>query len=266
MAKNGGRKFFLIVLILVMLGALAGGIYAAWYYTDGFTKFPWQKEDPENPGKDPGTITGNYYIELDGMKYGDGGVTGLSSGTTYAVGADFGTDYTVTMTARAAAEDFGFTLGAEPYKWSNVVGDDFTAGFAITRAATGFTVEYGALDEIIAGAKGNTVTLEDGVADKVSDKFVMTVTAGNGYSITVTFYTMLESVTVDHDHIIFGGNRQEPEEPESPEVPAIRKRAVSGVVGNGSSASDRECNKSNFGLCRKQSSGRIDAGRDQYTF
>ena len=102
---SSGKRIALITLVVILIAALlGGGVYAAWHFTDGFKTFPWQTEQPEDPGKDsgtnPGVITGNYYIETDGMKYGDGGVTGLSSGITYAVGADFGTDYTVTMTAR----------------------------------------------------------------------------------------------------------------------------------------------------------------------
>ena len=233
---NGGRNFFLFVLIVILVAALAGGVYAAYRYTDGFTHFPWQTQQPgedpgtepgetpgEDPGTDPGVITGNYYIESDGTQYGNNGVARLISGSTFTVGAGFGSDYSVTMTARSIADDFDFTLGAEPYKWSNVVGDDFTAGFTITKGAAGFTVEFGTLEDIIAAVKGNAVTIADEQITAVGNKFVMTVTAANGTAISVTFTNSAQSIVIDPDHVIFGGEDQggseTPEEPIQPEEP-----------------------------------------------
>ena len=146
---GNGKRAALIVLVVILIAALlGGGIYAAWRFTDGFKTFPWQTQQPEedagnNSGTNPGVITGNYYVESDGMKYGDGGVMRLASGSAFAVGAGFGGGYSVKFTARKIASDFSFTLGAEPYQWNNVAGDDFTEGFTITKTGTGFTVEFG---------------------------------------------------------------------------------------------------------------------------
>lgn len=236
MKNNNGTMRSVIVGFLigiVIVAAIFGIGYGVWALTH-------RQDAPENPGTKPGTITGSYYIEIGGDRYGNNGVATLASGNTFTVGSDFGTDYTVTMTASRSDPDFDFTLGAEPYKWSNVVGDDFTAGFRIAQNGAEFTVAYSSLAEIIAAAKGNTVTLADGVSDTVADKFAMTVTAANGYSVTVTFVNPPAEIVLDPDTIIFGGDGQgsetpeepaepeepeEPEEPQEPEVPAMSQDA-----------------------------------------
>ena len=213
---RGGRKFFLVVLVIVLVTALLGGaVYAAWHFTDGFKTFPWQTQQPEedagnNSGTNPGVITGNYYIETDGMKYGDGGVVRLASGSAFTVGAGFGGGYSVKFTARKIASDFSFTLGAEPYQWNNVAGDDFTEGFTITKTGTGFTVEFGTLAEIVSAVKGNEVTIPEGQRVSVPDKFTMAVTAANGRGISLTFTLAALGVELDPDGIIFGNETAEP--------------------------------------------------------
>ena len=207
---SGGKRIALITLAAILIAAIVGGgVYAAWKLTDGFTHLPWQTEQPEeDPGKDsgtdPGVISGDYYVELDGVKYGDNGVARLASGSVFTVGAGFGSGYSVKLTARKAASDISFTLGAEPYKWSNVAGDDFTEGFTITKTGTGFTVEFGTLAEIISAVKGNDVTIPEGENATVPDKFTMAVTAANGQGIALNFTMSALDIGMDPDHIIFG--------------------------------------------------------------
>ena len=221
-----GKRIAMIVLVVILIAALlGGGIYAAWRFTDGFKTFPWQTQQPEeDTGKDsgtnPGVITGNYYIESDGMKYGDGGVARLISGSDFTVGAGFGSGYSVKFTARKIASDFSFTLGAEPYTWNNVAGDDFTDGFTITKTGTGFTVEFGTLREIVSAVKGNEVTISEGEKTSVPDKFTMTVTAANGQGISLNFTLSALGIEMDPDSIIFGNEKPSGgEEPETEETP-----------------------------------------------
>ena len=225
---SSGKRIALITLVVILIAALVGGgIYAAWHFTDGFKTFPWQTQQPEeDTGKDsgtnPGVITGNYYVESDGMKYGDGGVMRLASGSAFTVGAGFGGGYSVKFTARKIASDFSFTLGAEPYQWNNVAGDDFTEGFTITKTGTGFTVEFGTLAEIVSAVKGNAVTIPEGQRVSVPDKFTMAVTAANGRGISLNFTLSALGVELDPDGIIFGNETAEPdagEEPEPEETP-----------------------------------------------
>ena len=225
---SNGKRIALIVLVVILIAALlGGGIYAAWHFTDGFKTFPWQTQQPEeetgnNSGTNPGMITGNYYIETDGMKYGDGGVARLASGSAFTVGAGFGGGYSVKFTARKIASDFSFTLGAEPYQWNNVAGDDFTEGFTVTKTGTGFTVEFGTLAEIVSAVKGNAVTIPEGQRASVPDKFTMAVTAANGRGISLNFTLSALDVELDPDGIIFGNETAEPdagEEPEPEETP-----------------------------------------------
>lgn len=225
---SNGKRIALIVLVVILIAALlGGGIYAAWHFTDGFKTFPWQTQQPEedagnDSGTNPGVITGNYYVESDGMKYGDGGVMRLASGSAFTVGAGFGGGYSVKFTARKIASDFSFTLGAEPYQWNNVAGDDFTEGFTITKTGTGFTVEFGTLAEIVSAVKGNAVTIPEGQRVSVPDKFTMAVTAANGRGISLNFTLSALGVELDPDGIIFGNETAEPdagEEPEPEETP-----------------------------------------------
>lgn len=192
--KNGvsGKTVVRIVLAVVLCAALLGGaVYAAWRLTDGFTRLPWadgapaQETDELPDGVVPGNIADGYYIELDGRRYGNGGVAPLRSGTEIAVSDKFGAEYTVTMTAHNAV-DFAFTLGAEPYTWKNVAGDDFTAGFTVTRTQTGFNIAYGSPAEIISAVKGNTCTIADGAVQGAAELFTMTI-AGNGHAIGLNF-------------------------------------------------------------------------------
>lgn len=224
---SSGKRIALITLVVILIAALAGGgIYAAWHFTDGFKTFPWQTQQPEeDTGKDsgtnPGVITGNYYIESDGMKYGDGGVARLISGSDFTVGAGFGSGYSVKFTARKIASDFSFTLGAEPYTWNNVAGDDFTDGFTITKTGTGFTVEFGTLREIVSAVKGNEVTIPEGEKTSVPDKFTMEVTAANGQGISLNFTLSALGIELNPDGIIFGNETEMPdeEEPGTEETP-----------------------------------------------
>lgn len=221
---SSGKRIALIALVVILIAALAGGgIYAAWHFTDGFKTFPWQTQQPsEDTGNDsgtnPGVITGNYYVESGGMKYGDGGVMRLASGSAFTVGAGFGGGYSVKFTARKIASDFSFTLGAEPYQWNNVAGDDFTEGFTITKTGTGFTVEFGTLREIVSAVKGNAVTIHDGQNASVPDKFTMAVTAANGQGISLNFTLSALGIEMDPDGIIFGNETAEPDEGEEPEL------------------------------------------------
>ena len=224
---SSGKRIALITLVVILIAALVGGgIYAAWHFTDGFKTFPWQTQQPEeDTGKDsgtnPGVITGNYYIESDGMKYGDGGVARLISGSDFTVGAGFGSGYSVKFTARKIASDFSFTLGAEPYTWNNVAGDDFTDGFTITKTGTGFTVEFGTLAGIISAVKGNEVTISEGEKTSVPDKFTMEVTAANGQGISLNFTLSALGIELNPDGIIFGNETEMPdeEEPGTEETP-----------------------------------------------
>lgn len=223
--KVSAKRVARIVLLAVLCAALAGGaVFAAWHFSDGFTHFPWSKQTPNTPGASdvppeedlpsvitPGIITGNYYIEIGGKQYGEGGIAPLSSGAEVTVSEAFGKDYTVKMTANGAKE-FDFTLGAEPYTWHNVAGDDFTAGFTIARTDTGFTISYGDLVDIISKVKGNAVTIDEETLITVADKFTMTITAQNGKAISINFITVVNGVFIENDNIIFIGNTIDPHE------------------------------------------------------
>ena len=226
--SSGGRvngKKIALICLAVLLGAsvIGGGVYLTWRLTDGFTDFPWTQEKPNDTGEetppagnlDPGVIADGYYIEFEGTKFGNGGVAYLENGSTYTVSEKFGSEYTVKFTAYGA-RDFSFTLGAEPYAWKNINGDDFTAGFTVNRTETGFSVSFGTLEEIIQTVKGNTATLAAGASPAVGEKFTMTVSSGSR-SVAMNFITRVDGVDLDDSDIIFGDENEKPDEGEEPE-------------------------------------------------
>lgn len=202
-----GKKILLIIITVVLCAALIGGsVYVLWRFSDEFTKFPWadqiksEETGRTDGGVTPGTIKDGYYLELEGTQFGNGGVAHLESGSVFTVSEKFGTDYTVKMTARAGS-DFSFTLGAEPYKWSNVKGDDFTAGFSIARSEAGFTVTFGTLEEIISKVKGNAVIIQEAINPAIGEKFTMTV-SGNNHAVTLNFTTRVQDVDLSDDALV----------------------------------------------------------------
>lgn len=157
------KTLVVLILILALLACIFCGV---WYFTDGFG--------------------GN--LAAFGVKYGENTYFTPQSGLAVGSGAKFeivnpaGKDYKVRITS-IGDTNFKFTIGKEPYQWSDMLGWDFTKGFTVTKSASAFTLEYESLAEIIGKVAGQEVTLTDTVS---GDLFMLEVTA-NGSSLRLGF-------------------------------------------------------------------------------
>lgn len=119
------------------------------------------------------TIDGKTYTkDTDGLIIPSGAEIEIES-----LKAKSGGEYTVKITATAAALKFDFKVGQESYKWSNVDGWDFTVGFTLKATDNGFTISYGGLTDLIGEVMGRKVTMEHD--SLLGDMFIMTISDGD---------------------------------------------------------------------------------------
>lgn len=192
---------FLVLILLAVLGFAGFGI--AYVVTDGFG------------GKVPTAvimIEDDMYTEsADGIAIYPGDEIRVQSLT----GA---TEYDVRIEANAESGDFSFTVGAEPYTWHDLAGQDVTKGFTLTQTDLGFTVDYESFETIIAAVKGADVVIAEG-ADLSGDMFDLVITMGETeYRFGFGIGLPVSGIELDPDHIIINADKQPVEEPEEPSV------------------------------------------------
>ena len=198
----------LIVLLLAILGFAGFGI--AYLVTDGFG------------GKVPTAV-----IMIDDEVYSEStdGLT-IYPGEEVRVQRLTGdAEYTMKIEGNASENNFAFTLGAEPYTWRDMDGEDMTAGFTIAKTGTGFTIDYESLPSIITAARGAEAVIEDVNLD--GDLFTLVITVSEReYRFGFGVGLPVSDIMLDSDQIIISGDGvvspdepSEPEEPEEPEEP-----------------------------------------------
>ena len=200
---------FLVLILLAVLGFAGFGI--AYVVTDGFG------------GKVPTAvimIEDDVYTEsADGIALYPGDEVRVQSLT----GA---TQYDVRIEANAESGDFSFTVGAEPYTWHDLAGQDVTKGFTLTQTELGFTVDYESFETIIAAVKGADVAIAEG-ADLSGDMFDLVITMGETeYRFGFGIGLPVSGIELDPDHIVINVDKQpveEPEEPGEPETPPVEE-------------------------------------------
>ncbi len=200
---------FLVLILLAVLGFAGFGI--AYVVTDGFG------------GKVPTAvimIEDDMYTEsADGIALYPGDEIRVQSLT----GA---TEYDVRIEANAESGDFSFTVGAEPYTWHDLAGQDVTKGFTLTQTDLGFTLDYESFETIIAAVKGADVVIAEG-ADLSGDMFDLVITMGETeYRFGFGIGLPVSGIELDPDHIIINADKQpveEPEEPGEPETPPVEE-------------------------------------------
>lgn len=190
---------FLVLILLTVLGFAGFGI--AYVVTDGFG------------GKVPTAvimIEDDVYTEsADGIALYPGDEVRVQSLT----GA---TQYDVRIEANAESGDFSFTVGAEPYTWHDLAGQDVTKGFTLTQTELGFTVDYESFETIIAAVKGADVAIAEG-ADLSGDMFDLVITMGETeYRFGFGIGLPVSGIELDPDHIVINADKQPVEEPEEP--------------------------------------------------
>lgn len=200
---------FLVLILLAVLGFAGFGI--AYVVTDGFG------------GKVPTAvimIEDDMYTEsADGIALYPGDEIRVQSLT----GA---TEYDVRIEANAESGDFSFTVGAEPYTWHDLAGQDVTKGFTLTQTDLGFTLDYESFETIIAAVKGADVVIAEG-ADLSGDMFDLVITMGETeYRFGFGIGLPVSGIELDPDHIVINVDKQpveEPEEPGEPETPPVEE-------------------------------------------
>ena len=200
---------FLVLILLAVLGFAGFGI--AYVVTDGFG------------GKVPTAVImiedDMYTASADGIAIYPGDEIRVQSLT----GA---TEYDVRIEANAESGDFSFTVGAEPYTWHDLAGQDVTKGFTLTQTDLGFTVDYESFETIIAAVKGADVVIAEG-ADLSGDMFDLVITMGETeYRFGFGIGLPVSGIELDPDHIIINADKQpveEPEEPGEPETPPVEE-------------------------------------------
>ena len=164
--KEGKTKSILLTLLLLLLCAAvlaAGGFGIAYLVTDGFGK------DGDRVAV---TYEGRTYVrETEGL------VLAIPEAEFTVQSLDREeAEYTVTIVAKAGAE-FEFKIGLETYRWSDMKGKDFTAGFRIERTEEGFRMEFGGIQEIVAAVQSGAVVEED--AYQGGDVFELVIGSGD---------------------------------------------------------------------------------------
>lgn len=197
---------FLVLILLAVLGFAGFGI--AYVVTDGFG------------GKVPTAvimIEDDMYTEsADGIALYPGDEIRVQSLT----GA---TEYDVRIEANAESGDFSFTVGAEPYTWHDLNGQDVTKGFTLTQTDLGFTVDYESFETIIAAVMGADVVIAEG-ADLSGDMFDLVITMGETeYRFGFGIGLPVSGIELDPDHIVINADKQPVEEPEEPETPPVEE-------------------------------------------
>lgn len=200
---------FLVLILLAVLGFAGFGI--AYVVTDGFG------------GKVPTAvimIEDDMYTEsADGIAIYPGDEIRVQSLT----GA---TEYDVRIEANAESGDFSFTVGAEPYTWHDLAGQDVTKGFTLTQTNLGFTVDYESFETIIAAVMGADVVIAED-ANLSGDMFDLVITMGETeYRFGFGIGLPVSGIELDPGHIIINSDKQpveEPEEPGEPETPPVEE-------------------------------------------
>ena len=128
------------------------------------------------------------------------------------------TEYDVRIEANAESGDFSFTVGAEPYTWHDLAGQDVTKGFTLTQTDLGFTVDYESFETIIAEVMGADVVIAED-ADLSGDMFDLVITMGETeYRFGFGIGLPVSGIELDPDHIVINADKQPVEEPEEPSV------------------------------------------------
>lgn len=192
---------FLVLILLAVLGFAGFGI--AYVVTDGFG------------GKVPTAVImiedDMYTASADGIAIYPGDEIRVQSLT----GA---TEYDVRIEANAESGDFSFTVGAEPYTWHDLAGQDVTKGFTLTQTDLGFTVDYESFETIIAEVMGADVVIAED-ADLSGDMFDLVITMGETeYRFGFGIGLPVSGIELDPDHIVINADKQPVEEPEEPSV------------------------------------------------
>ena len=166
----------LILLVLVITAAAVFGIY---YLTGGF-----------------GGRYSTFVVQINGKPVISSGSISLPRGSEIKV-TGF-SDYSLEVVAAEPQEDFKITVGEDTLLYSDLAGEDMTAGFTFTEAEDCVTINYGSINDILSAALGEEVTASEEASGEL---FILVITSGNS-ELNLSFALSGFGLSLDPDHII----------------------------------------------------------------
>lgn len=173
-----------ILLVLAVVIILAAAVFGAYYLSNGF-----------------GGNYATFATTVNGDLIFKSGSISLPSGSTVKV-TSF-SDYSLKVIAAEPEQDFEVTVGEDTLLYSDLAGEDMTAGFTFTESDGAITVDYGSPEEILSVALGEEVTAAE---EAYGELFTLVITSGNS-TLNLTF-ALADSdgeynIIIDPEHIIF---------------------------------------------------------------
>lgn len=180
----GANAIKVILLIFVVVVILAAAVFGIYYLSNGF---------------------GGRYATFAASVNGDiilkSGSIDLPRGSTVKV-ASF-SDYSFEVRAAQPEQDFELNVDGERLNFSDLAGEDMTAGFTFTEEDGAITVDYGSLDDILTAALGKEVVVATSGEDAL---FTLVITSGSssiGLDFHLSSFDSEYTIIIDPDHVIF---------------------------------------------------------------
>lgn len=168
------KVILLILLVLVIITAAVFGIY---YLTGGF-----------------GGRYSTFVVQINGKPVISSGSISLPRDSEIKV-TGF-SDYSLEVVAAEPEEDFEVTVGEDTLLYSDLAGEDMTAGFTFTEAEDGaITIDYGSINNILTSALGEEAAVTETVS---GDIFTLVITCGES-----TLNLLFSPSTMTGDGAIF---------------------------------------------------------------
>lgn len=173
-----------ILLILLVLIIIAAAVFGIYYLSGGF-----------------GGRYSTFVVQINGKPVISNSSVSLPSGSEIKV-TGF-SDYSLEVVAAEPQEDFEITVGEDTLLYSDLAGEDMTAGFTFTESEDGaITINYGSIDTILTAALGEEVTASE---EADGELFTLVITSGNS-SLSLNFalagFDNVYDIITDPDHII----------------------------------------------------------------
>ena len=165
-----------ILLILLVLAIIAAAVFGIYYLTGGF-----------------GGRYSTFVVQINGKPVISSGSISLPRDSEIKV-TGF-SDYSLEVVAAEPEEDFEVTVGEDTLLYSDLAGEDMTAGFTFTEADGTITINYGSINDILSAALGGKAEATETAA---RDIFSLVITCGES-----TLNLLFSPSTMTGDGAIF---------------------------------------------------------------
>ena len=178
--STAAKVLKIVLLVLAVIIILAAAVFGAYYLSNGFGG---------NYATFATTINGKLVLSSGSIELPRGSKVKIVSFS----------DYTLKVVAAEPEEDFALTFGDESVNYSDLAGEDMTAGFTFTEADGVITVDYGSLDEILSSALGEEVETTYAADGELFTLMITGVKSALSLDFSLTEYNII----LDPDHVIF---------------------------------------------------------------